>query len=131
MSGDINEFQPTKDMKPSEEICCSGACSCKRTQRTHYLSDTDSNDSDAYLLAENRVVYRKCNKLLPPIGVFWDIENCRIPKGRSALSVAQLIREMFFNGYREAEFIVVCDIKKESSTIIQELSDAQVHNSFE
>ncbi|KAL0122954.1 hypothetical protein PUN28_007547 [Cardiocondyla obscurior] len=64
---------------------------------------------------------------LPPIGVFWDIENCQVPKGRSAIAVTQLIRDKFFNGYREAEFIVVCDVQKENSQIVQELNDAQVN----
>ncbi|XP_036147876.1 meiosis regulator and mRNA stability factor 1 isoform X5 [Monomorium pharaonis] len=64
---------------------------------------------------------------LPPIGVFWDIENCQVPKGRSAIAVTQLIRDKFFSGYREAEFIVVCDVQKENSQIIQELNDAQVN----
>ncbi|KAK3909373.1 Meiosis regulator and mRNA stability factor 1 [Frankliniella fusca] len=64
---------------------------------------------------------------LPPIGVFWDIENCQVPKGRSAVAVAQLIREKFFEGRREAEFLVVCDVKKENSQIISELNDAQVN----
>ncbi|XP_072760485.1 meiosis regulator and mRNA stability factor 1 isoform X2 [Anoplolepis gracilipes] len=64
---------------------------------------------------------------LPPIGVFWDIENCQVPKGRSAIAVTQLIRDKFFNRYREAEFIVVCDVQKENNQIIQELNDAQVN----
>lgn len=64
---------------------------------------------------------------LPPIGVFWDIENCQIPHGKSAILVAQALRERFFNGFREAEFVVVCDVKKESPQIIQELNDAQVN----
>ncbi|XP_023712451.1 meiosis regulator and mRNA stability factor 1 isoform X5 [Cryptotermes secundus] len=64
---------------------------------------------------------------LPPIGVFWDIENCQVPKGRSAVAVAQVIRDRFFSGYREAEFLVVCDVKKENSQVIQELNDAQVN----
>ncbi|XP_025073854.1 meiosis regulator and mRNA stability factor 1 [Pogonomyrmex barbatus] len=64
---------------------------------------------------------------LPPIGVFWDIENCQVPKGRSAIAVTQLIRDKFFSGYREAEFIVVCDVQKENSQIVQELNDAQVN----
>ncbi|XP_026275264.1 meiosis regulator and mRNA stability factor 1 isoform X2 [Frankliniella occidentalis] len=64
---------------------------------------------------------------LPPIGVFWDIENCQVPKGRSAVAVAQLIREKFFEGRREAEFLVVCDVKKENAQIVSELNDAQVN----
>ncbi|KAM5227721.1 meiosis regulator and mRNA stability factor 1 [Ctenodactylus gundi] len=63
---------------------------------------------------------------LPPIGVFWDIENCSVPSGRSATIVVQRIREKFFKGHREAEFICVCDISKENKEVIQELNNCQV-----
>ncbi|XP_022103471.1 meiosis regulator and mRNA stability factor 1-like [Acanthaster planci] len=62
----------------------------------------------------------------PPIGVFWDIENCAVPRGKSALAVVQSVRDRFFTNHREAEFMCVCDINKESTTVIQELNDAQV-----
>nr|XP_036848052.1 meiosis regulator and mRNA stability factor 1 isoform X8 [Manis javanica] len=63
---------------------------------------------------------------LPPIGVFWDIENCSVPSGRSATAVVQRLREKFFKGHREAEFICVCDISKENKEVIQELNNCQV-----
>nr|XP_056722224.1 meiosis regulator and mRNA stability factor 1 [Euleptes europaea] len=63
---------------------------------------------------------------LPPIGVFWDIENCSVPSGRSAVTVVQRIREKFFKGHREAEFICVCDICKENKEVIEELNNCQV-----
>lgn len=63
---------------------------------------------------------------LPPVGVFWDIENCSVPSGRSAATVVQRLRERFFQGHREAEFICVCDISKESKAVIQELNNCQV-----
>uniref|UniRef100_A0A7N8YNC7 Meiosis regulator and mRNA stability factor 1 n=1 Tax=Mastacembelus armatus TaxID=205130 RepID=A0A7N8YNC7_9TELE len=63
---------------------------------------------------------------LPPVGVFWDIENCSVPSGRSAGAVVQRIRSRFFQGHREAEFICVCDISKESKAVIQELNNCQV-----
>ncbi|XP_076333618.1 meiosis regulator and mRNA stability factor 1-like isoform X2 [Tachypleus tridentatus] len=62
----------------------------------------------------------------PPIGVFWDIENCQVPKGRSAIGLVQQVRQQFFSGHREAEFLCVCDISKESRDVIQELNLAQV-----
>ncbi|MGH0124221.1 UNVERIFIED_CONTAM: hypothetical protein FKN15_024650 [Acipenser sinensis] len=62
----------------------------------------------------------------PPIGVFWDIENCSVPSGRSAMAVVQRIRERFFKGHREAEFICVCNISKENKEVIQELNNCQV-----
>ncbi|KAK9300350.1 hypothetical protein QLX08_006896 [Tetragonisca angustula] len=64
---------------------------------------------------------------LPPIGVFWDIENCQVPKGKSAIAITQIIREKFFSGYREAEFIVVCDVLRENSRVMKELNNAQVN----
>uniref|UniRef100_UPI0037E7EDA2 meiosis regulator and mRNA stability factor 1 n=1 Tax=Semicossyphus pulcher TaxID=241346 RepID=UPI0037E7EDA2 len=63
---------------------------------------------------------------IPPVGVFWDIENCCVPSGRSAAAVVQRIRSRFFQGHREAEFICVCDISKESKAVIQELNNCQV-----
>ncbi|XP_067912326.1 meiosis regulator and mRNA stability factor 1 isoform X2 [Heterodontus francisci] len=63
---------------------------------------------------------------LPPIGVFWDIENCSVPTGRSAMTVVQRIRQRFFQGHREAEFMCVCDISKENKEVIQELNNCQV-----
>ncbi|XP_038146647.1 meiosis regulator and mRNA stability factor 1 [Cyprinodon tularosa] len=63
---------------------------------------------------------------MPPVGVFWDIENCSVPSGRSAEAVVQRIRSWFFQGHREAEFICVCDISKESKAVIQELNNCQV-----
>lgn len=63
---------------------------------------------------------------IPPVGVFWDIENCSVPSGRSAAVVVERIRSRFFQGHREAEFICVCDISKESKAVIQELNNCQV-----
>lgn len=63
---------------------------------------------------------------LHPIGVFWDIENCQVPKGKSATAVVRSIRQRFFDGYSEEEFLCVCDIRKESKDVIQELNLAQV-----
>uniref|UniRef100_A0A3Q2Z3R8 Meiosis regulator and mRNA stability factor 1 n=1 Tax=Hippocampus comes TaxID=109280 RepID=A0A3Q2Z3R8_HIPCM len=62
----------------------------------------------------------------PPVGVFWDIENCSVPSGRSAGEVVQRIRSRFFQGHREAEFMCVCDISKENKAVIQELNNCQV-----
>ena len=60
-----------------------------------------------------------------PLGVFWDIENCDVPSGKSALSICEKIRQQeFFSGYSEIQFIVVCDVIKftersRSSTILE------------
>ena len=61
-----------------------------------------------------------------PIGVFWDIENCRVPKGKSTIAVVHKIRERFFPGKREVEFMCVCDTTKEKKTVLEELNKVQV-----
>ncbi|CAH2037602.1 unnamed protein product, partial [Iphiclides podalirius] len=61
-----------------------------------------------------------------PIGIFWDIENCQVPRGCSAIDVVAAIRAKFLTGRREADFIVVCDVRKEAPNRLQELNDAQV-----
>lgn len=63
---------------------------------------------------------------IPPVGVFWDIENCSVPSGRSAAAVVNRLRSRFFQGHREAEFICVCDINKESKSVVEELNNCQV-----
>lgn len=68
----------------------------------------------------------KKTKTFLPIGVFWDIENCCVPKWKSALLVVKAVREKFFDGHREVEFMCVCDTTKENKYVIQELNQAQV-----
>lgn len=107
----------TRVSKSADNSSCSTSC------------QSDSSLSDGKIIKTKRRNKKKNVKVLPPIGVFWDIENCPIPKNKSAASVVKRIREYFFDGYREAEFIVVCDVKKENAQIVQELHDAQVgHN---
>ncbi len=62
-----------------------------------------------------------------PLGVFWDIENCGIPRGKSALAVCEKIRgEDFCQGHSEIQFAVVCDATKESPFVLDDLLKAQV-----
>ena len=61
-----------------------------------------------------------------PVGLFWDIENCSVPVNKSAFGVAAKMRRVFFEGKREAEFMVVCDITKERKEIVDALNKAQV-----
>lgn len=62
-----------------------------------------------------------------PVGLFWDIENCSVPINKSPFAVAAKMRKLFFEGKREAEFMVVCDITKEKKETINSLNKAQVH----
>lgn len=49
-----------------------------------------------------------------------------MPRGCSAIDVVAAIRNKFLTGRREADFVVVCDVKKEAPNRLQELNDAQV-----
>ena len=61
-----------------------------------------------------------------PVGLFWDIENCSVPVNKSAFAIATKMRKVFFDGKREAEFMVVCDITKERKAVTDALHKAQV-----
>lgn len=64
------------------------------------------------------------------LAIFWDIENCGVPRGKSVIAVAQCIRYAFLTPYlKEAEFLCVCDVMKEPATLISDLNDAQVCHS--
>lgn len=61
------------------------------------------------------------------LAIFWDIENCGVPRGKSAVAVAHCIRDKFLSpNVKEAEFLCVCDVSKESTTLVSSLNDAQV-----
>ncbi|KPJ02798.1 Limkain-b1 [Papilio xuthus] len=54
-------------------------------------------------------------------------ERTRVPRGCSAIDVVAAIRAKFLPGRREAEFVVVCDVRKEAANRLQELNDSQVN----
>lgn len=119
---EVNSEPNTKfKFPPAPRLCRTTSNSPRTISRC-----SNSSVSDSKLIRTKRRNRRKSARSLPPIGVFWDIENCQVPKTKSATSVVQRIRELFYKEYREAEFIVVCDVKKESSQIISDLNDAQV-----
>lgn len=97
---------------------------CRLSQSLNNSYVSSQSDSSTHS-AENYQKNNK-NKKLPQLGIFWDIENCQVPKNKSASAVVQRIREFFLQNYREAEFLVVCDVKKERPQVIQELHDSQV-----
>lgn len=102
----------------------------KSANNSHCSTASDSSTNELFHRSFNTVKKKRhrsnfINKL-PPLGFYWDIENCHVPKGKSASDVVQKIREVFLENYRESEFVVVCDVKKETPQIIQELHDSQV-----
>ena len=65
-----------------------------------------------------------------PLGIFWDIENCQVPRNKSAKSVVKKIRELLEEKHPECgfpnEFICVCDIGKVDKRIQDELGRTEV-----
>ncbi|KAL1485435.1 hypothetical protein MTO96_031955 [Rhipicephalus appendiculatus] len=60
------------------------------------------------------------------ISVLWDIENCAVPNGVPAYEIVLKVRQTFYAGHREADFVVACDTARMSSAVIAELNEAQV-----
>lgn len=60
------------------------------------------------------------------ISVFWDIENCAVPNGVPAYEIVLKVRQRFYAGYREADFVVACDTARMSAAVIAELNEALV-----
>ncbi|XP_050298717.1 meiosis regulator and mRNA stability factor 1 isoform X2 [Anthonomus grandis grandis] len=118
-----------------ENISLSDAWGTRESRFKPFRLSTSLNNSDESSASVSDAVpghrrpRRRWNntKMLPPMGIFWDIENVSVPKNTSASSVVQRIREVFLEGYRESDFVVVCDVTKEPPQIIKELHEAQVN----
>ena len=62
----------------------------------------------------------------PSIGLFWDIENCRVPALKSEMNYINAIRDRFCKDYICDEFICVCAVDSLSDRTCEELNNAQV-----
>lgn len=106
-----------------------------------YKYPTNQVDNNVNLNLSNQYLFQLGNGQLPPsqsltyngykpkpVGVFWDIENCSIPRGANILGLVGQIRSLFnqFN-LTEREFVVVCDVYGINHTTINELNDMQVN----
>ena len=60
------------------------------------------------------------------VSVFWDIENVRPNKNSSVLSFVGKVRNLFVEDFFEAGFIVVCDVRKETKELVDQLNEVQV-----
>ncbi|KAM8779887.1 meiosis regulator and mRNA stability factor 1 isoform 1-T1 [Rhynchonycteris naso] len=117
---------PSTQTAPVTVPLCNGCGTTGTGKETTLLLATGLDKAASKFGSPEVTVAGQVLENLPPIGVFWDIENCSVPSGRSASAVVHRIREKFFKGHREAEFICVCDISKENKEVIQELNNCQV-----
>ena len=50
----------------------------------------------------------------------------KVPRWSTASNLIQAVRLKYFTDKKEAEFMVVCDINKENTQMVNEIQDAQV-----
>ena len=50
----------------------------------------------------------------------------RLSRYKSAIGVVEAIRRRFLDIFREAEFVIVCDVRKEKKELLTDLNNAQV-----
>ncbi|GBN04998.1 ATP-dependent RNA helicase DEAH12, chloroplastic [Araneus ventricosus] len=60
------------------------------------------------------------------ISVFWDIENCPVPREKSAVDFVKLVRTTLYEGRTEGNFNVVCDVQNLNTTYVEELEASNV-----
>lgn len=69
-----------------------------------------------------------------PVGVFWDIENCSVPRTKSPSDVIAHIRNFFvFNrlNHREYEFFVSCDVTRLRKDIPEDINKAGIVTTYQ
>ena len=97
----------------------------------HQLDTLNLNMNNQFLFqlsqGQSRFQYQPIT-LKRPVGIFWDLENCSIPRGLNTYSLVNQIRlllEQF--ALNESEFAVVCDVYGITNNVINELNDMQVN----
>ncbi len=90
----------------------------------HHHNNNNNNNNEVVVTSVNSSPSHSKSE---PIGVFWDIENCQIPRGKSPMAVVSKIRERFYPGRREVEFMCVCDTTKEKKEVLEDLNRAQIN----
>lgn len=85
------------------------------------------NLNNQYLVQCNTFGGAKNGVELRPAGVFWDIENCSIPRGTNILSLVSRIRDVIRHyAFIERQFVVVCDVYGVNTYVINELNKLQI-----
>ncbi|KFM66123.1 hypothetical protein X975_02723, partial [Stegodyphus mimosarum] len=58
--------------------------------------------------------------------VCWDIENCSLPSTKSAVDFVKHVRNKFYDGRTETQFIVACDVSNLNDALVKDLDEASV-----
>jgi hypothetical protein len=134
------EGEPDKEnVKPSKQ-----KVSKKRKRNVVKLvtNDDSSDDDNTIVFVENPKKAIQMNQSISEeyhrlgsneqeiaVGIFWDIENVRMPKGVNPAVLITKLRKKFVDEsskFCEKHFYVVCDVKEESYQIMKQLFEFHV-----
>uniref|UniRef100_T1J9E0 Meiosis regulator and mRNA stability factor 1 n=1 Tax=Strigamia maritima TaxID=126957 RepID=T1J9E0_STRMM len=90
------------------------------------LSQISMSRGLSQTFSQSSKVFKRSHEDYQKIGIFWDIENCAIPKGKSVLHFVKKIRDTFCEEYTEERFVVVCNANNQLPTIAKDLSELMV-----
>lgn len=86
------------------------------------------NMSNQYMFQMGNSSFAKEAPPWKPVGVFWDIENCAIPRGTSICVLVNKIRSIFtMYNFLEREFAVVGDVYGVNNHVISDLNSMQLN----
>ncbi|KAF2351962.1 NYN domain limkain-b1-type [Trinorchestia longiramus] len=88
------------------------------------VEETKPVNQPVVLLKE--MPYKNSGNNKPFMAIFWDIENCHVPRRKDANSIVRLVRDKFCGQHIEYEFYVVMDVHKEKEELSRDLLRAQV-----
>ena len=112
----------------------------KKRKVTKNESDSDSDDSIVFMknpkkliqmnqsMSEDFLRLGSCEREVA-VGIFWDIENVRMPKDLNPAVLITKLREKFVDEsskFCEKHFYVVCDAREESHLIMKQLFEFHV-----
>ncbi|KAG8185520.1 hypothetical protein JTE90_019774 [Oedothorax gibbosus] len=141
----VTESKPKEFSSEDEDVTSMSRCSSEESVWTTNISDDGEEDSsdESEVASEISITSSVQSSAVPEshsasglvtpkvdgiISVFWDIENCPVPREKSAVDFVKKIRTTFYQGRTEANFYVVCDVTNLSNILTEELnlSDATV-----
>ncbi|KAL5256835.1 hypothetical protein ACHWQZ_G011932 [Mnemiopsis leidyi] len=116
------------------------SCTTKKRKVTDNESDNDSDDSIVFMENPKKSIQMNqstsddflrlgSSEREVAVGIFWDIENVRMPKGLNPAILITKLREKFVDEsskFCEKHFYVVCDAREESYVIMKQLFEFHV-----
>ena len=138
---EINKENVGKSDKRKHHIASKGKSdTTKKRKVTKNESDSDSDDSIVFMTNPKKSIQMNqsmsedflrlgSSEREVAVGIFWDIENVRMPKGLNPAVLITKLREKFVDEsskFCEKHFYVVCDAREESHLIMKQLFEFHV-----